>query len=227
MFSSISWSQYFLAVALILIVYYLYIGFKYYGDELNALLRGKTGSPVVTPSTTPNRTAPAQPVVPDNSLLGQTNPNRANLTESLSYKSPVIPGRTTAYPEPESANATTLTAQEIEELEETETLFETIDQIDLEFEDSEPSTDNTILVSDLTDLVDNVDNVIHQASENQVDKVVLSENLRSLLEPHHALSSGIKEKISEHITATADQTGAAIINKNEVAALWNNNAFFE
>jgi hypothetical protein len=226
MFSSISWSQYFLAVGLILIVYYLYIGFKYYGDELNVLLRGKTGGPVVTSSITPNRSVPAQPVA-DSSLLGQTNSNRATFTENLSYKSPVIPGRTTAYSEPESATATTLTAQETAELEETETLFETIDQIDLEFDDSEPSTDNTILVSDLTDLVDNVDIVIHQASENPVDKVVLSENLRSLLEPHHALSSGIKEKISEHISATADQTGAAIINKNEVAALWNNNAFFE
>lgn len=224
MFSSISWSQYFLAVGLVLVVYYLYIVFKYYGDEINTFIKGKSNSPVVTPSVTPNRAASPQPVLADNSLLGATNPNRGTTTESASYKNPVIPARTTAYPEPDSAPVATLTQQEIEE---TETVFETIDQIDLEFEDSEPSVDNTILVSDLTDLVDNVDNVIIEASENQVDKVVLSENLRLLLEPHHALSSGMKEKISEHITTTTDQTGAAIITKNEVAALWNNNAFFE
>jgi hypothetical protein len=41
MFTNISWSDYIIAVAILLTVYYLFVGVRYYSDDLKDLLSGK------------------------------------------------------------------------------------------------------------------------------------------------------------------------------------------
>jgi hypothetical protein len=227
MFSSISWSQYFVAVCIITVVYYLYIGFKYYGDELNAILRGKSKVPVVNRTSISNNVATTQPIVQDNSLLGVTNPNRA-INPETSFNNPIEPKLPTAPAAPYVVPTSPDQGAEIEnEFEETETHFETLEEIDLDIEDSEPVLDSSIAVSDLTDLVDNLDNAINEASDEELGKVSMTESLKQLLEPHQSLSPGLKEKLSEHISSTTEQTGAPVVTKKEVADLWNNTGFFQ
>lgn len=226
MFSSVSWSQYFITVLVLLAIYYLYIGFKYYGDEINAFLRGKSNRPFVPPSNLPERELSTQTVDSSNALLGRTTSNRAE-TQSATYKNPVIPISNTAYPPLQDQQDTPVETdiQSTDDLEDSELQYETVEQIELDFEDSELIEDNSIPVQDLTDLVDGIDDTIKRVSDEDAGKVIMTENLRSLLEPHSSFNPGIKEKLNQYVSDTADQTGAPVISKEEVAALWSNTFF--
>lgn len=230
MFSSISWSQYFFMVAVVLVVYYLYIGFKYYGDELNAFLKGNVKTPVVTPSATPSART-TQPRQFEDSLLGKTNPNRVvSDTPPSNNQSGLTDGDSgnTTKSEENPPSDPVHTTDETHESEETETTYTLLEEIDLETQetdDIDQLDDSSIPVKDLTDLVDNIDDVLNTASDEQLDKTVLSESLRSLLEPHTSFNNGIKERISEYISASTEQTGAPLMNKKEVGNLWANAKF--
>jgi hypothetical protein len=47
MFNSISWTQYLVFVVLLLIVYYIFVGLKFYSFEVQSILKGKASSPVL------------------------------------------------------------------------------------------------------------------------------------------------------------------------------------
>jgi hypothetical protein len=45
MLSSISWTEYLVVIILLLIVYYVFVGLKFYSIELQSIVKGKTSSP--------------------------------------------------------------------------------------------------------------------------------------------------------------------------------------
>lgn len=207
MLSSISWSQFFYGLFIALVIYYVYIIFKYYGDELNAIVKGKSIKPIVTPSTPDVKREPN--TLQQESLLGQTNFKRPEIVPN--YNAPLTAPaiKSTVLPE-------------IETYEEAEISYETVEQIDLDMEDGYQAYSESIPVDSLNDLVDGIDTVISGASENEADKESMANALRALLEPHQSLNSNeFRENINEHIVRTAEQTGAPVISKTEVAAFWD------
>lgn len=208
MLSSISWSQFLYGLGIALVIYYVYIAFKYYGDELNAILKGKSPKSIVTPSS-PDQQRVATSFTRD-SLLGKSQVDRpAPLSTNNSVAQNPIAVKSSVLPEPE-------------EYDEPETTYETVEQIDLDLQDGGQSYADAIPVESFIDLVDGIDNVITDASENERDKDSMANALRALLEPHQNLNSKeFRENITEHIVKTAEQTGAPVISKAEVSGYWD------
>lgn len=207
MLSSISWSQFFYVLLIALVIYYFYIIFKYYGDELNAILKGKSTETLVSPSNADFKRESI--TLTQDPLLGETQVRRPEIVPNYNatliapaVKSSVLP--------------------KIEDDDEPELTYETVEQIDLDMEDGNQAYAESIPVDSLNDLVDGIDTVIKNASENEADKDSMADALRALLEPHQNLNSNeFRENITEHIVKTAEQTGAPVISKAEVTGFWD------
>lgn len=207
MLSSISWPQFFYVLVIALVIYYVYIAFKYYGDELNAILKGKSPQPIINPSSTEVKKETA-PLTQD-SLLGKTQVKRPEIIPNFNAPITAPTVKPSVLPEPA-------------EYDEVEITYEMVEQIDLDMQEANQSHSDSIPVSSFIDLVDGIDTVITNASESEADKESMANALRALLEPHQSLNSKeFRENITEHIVTTAEQTGAPLISKAEVTGFWD------